>query len=206
MAKSKSLSTEAKIKQAAHQVFLEKGFSETTIRDVAKEAGSNIALVNYYFRSKKNLFNVVMLEKVQQMLGTLAPILKDETTTLEQKIDGVVNCYIDFLTKNPDLPTFILNEIRKKNFEFVSNARLDKIILESHFMKQLKVASGNINPVHFFISLLGMVIFPFVAKPMMLQIGLANEKNFKKMMRERKQLIPIWVNMMLQNQIVMNEL
>lgn len=206
MAKSKSLSTEAKIKQAAHQVFLEKGFSETTIRDVAKEAGSNIALVNYYFRSKKNLFNVVMLEKVQQMLGTLAPILKDETTTLEQKIDGVVNCYIDFLTKNPDLPTFILNEIRKKNFEFVSNARLDKIILESHFMKQLKVASGNINPVHFFISLLGMVIFPFVAKPMMLQIGLANEKNFKKMMQERKQLIPIWVNMMLQNQIVMNEL
>lgn len=206
MAKANSLSTEAKIKQAAHQVFLEKGFSETTIRDVAKEAGSNIALVNYYFRSKKNLFNVVMLEKVQQMLGTLAPILKDETTTLEQKIDGVVNCYIDFLTKNPDLPTFILNEIRKKNFEFVSNARLDKIILESHFMKQLKVASGNINPVHFFISLLGMVIFPFVAKPMMLQIGLANEKNFKKMMRERKQLIPIWVNMMLQNQIVMNEL
>ncbi|MBK7652099.1 MAG: helix-turn-helix transcriptional regulator [Flammeovirgaceae bacterium] len=93
------MSTEIKIKDAAHKVFLEKGFSATTIRDVAKEAGTNVALVNYYFRSKQNLFNVVMLEKVQQILGALAPILKDETTTLQQKIDGVINCYIDFLAK-----------------------------------------------------------------------------------------------------------
>ena len=197
VAKIKSLSTEARIKEAAHRVFLEKGFSATTMRDVAKEAGSNVALANYYFRSKQNLFNVVMLEKFQQLLGTVAPILKDETTTLDQKIEGVVHCYIDFLTKNPDLPTFILNEIRKKNFQFVSNARVDKIILQSHFMKQLKEASGNINPVHFFISLLGMIVFPFVAKPIMLQAGLVNEKIFQKMMQERKELIPIWVNTIL---------
>ncbi|HEY3402332.1 MAG TPA: TetR/AcrR family transcriptional regulator [Ohtaekwangia sp.] len=197
MAKTDPLTTENKIKEAAHLVFLEKGFSAATIRDVAKEAGTNVALVNYYFRSKKNLFNVVMLEKVQQIFGTLAPVLKDETTTLHQKIDGVVNCYIDFLTKNPDLPTFILNEVRKKNFEFVSTARIDKIIFQSHFMQQLKEASGDINPIHFLISLLGMIIFPFVAKPIMLQTGLVNEKIFQKMMLERKVLIPAWVNTIL---------
>lgn len=197
MAKEKSLSTEAKIKEAAHHVFLEKGFSAATIRDVAKEAGTNVALVNYYFRSKQNLFNVVMLEKIQQIFGTLAPVLKDETTTLPQKIDGVVNCYIDFLTKNPDLPTFILSEVRKKNFEFVENARIDKIIFQSHFMKQLKSESGDINPIHFLISLLGMVIFPFIAKPIILQTGLANEKIFQKMMLERKKLVPVWMNSIL---------
>lgn len=194
----KPVSTEIKIKEAAHKVFLAKGFSATTIRDVAKEADSNVALVNYYYRSKKNLFNVVMLEKVQQIFGTLAPILKDETTSLHQKIDGVVDCYIDFLTKNPDLPSFILNEVRKKNFEFVSTTRVDKILLQSHFMKQLKEKSGDINPVHFFISLLGLVIFPFVTKPLILQIGLANDKIFQKMMQERKELIPIWMNAILE--------
>lgn len=197
MAKAETGSTEARIKEAAHAVFLKKGFSATTVRDVAKKARTNVALVNYYFHSKQNLFNVVMMEKVQLMLGTLAPILKDETTLLPEKINGIVNCYTDFLTKNPDLPTFILSEIRKKNFAFVSNIRVDKILLQSHFMKQLKKQSGDINPVHFFVSLLGMVIFPFVAKPMMIQLGLVNEKVFEKMMQERKVLVPTWVNAIL---------
>lgn len=192
-----AISTKNKIKEAAHRVFLEKGFSATTMRDVAKKAKTNVALANYYFRSKKNLFDVVMLEKVQQILGNLIPIVKDEATTLDQKIDGVVNTYIDFLTKNPDLPLFILNEVRKKNFEFILNARVDKILLRSHFMKQLKEQSGDINPVHFFISLLGMAIFPFIAKPIILQIGLVNEKVFQKMMQERKELVPLWVNTIL---------
>ena len=195
--KTKLISTEVRIKEAAHKVFLNKGFSGTSVRDVAKEARSNVALVNYYFRSKKNLFNVVMLEKVHQLLGSLAPILNDETTTLDRKIEGMVNSYIDFLTKNPDLPTFILSEVRKKNFEFVTGARLDKIIFQSQFMKQLKEECGEINPVHLFVSLLGMMIFPFVAKPIILQTGLVNEKGFQKMMQERKALIPMWVNTML---------
>jgi len=198
VAKTELISTELRIKEAAHRVFLEKGFSAATIRDVAKEARSNVALVNYYFRSKKNLFNVVMVEKIQQIFGTLAPILNDETTSLSQKIDGVVNCYIDFLTINPDLPLFILNEVRKKNFEFVLNARIDKIVFQSHFMKQMKEEGGDVSPAHFFISLLGMVIFPFAAKPMMVQTGLVNDKGFQKMMLERKKLIPIWMDAILQ--------
>jgi AcrR family transcriptional regulator len=196
-----SLLTREKIKEAAHRVFLKKGFAATTIRDVAKESGTNIALLNYYFRSKKNLFNVVMLEKVQQIFSALGPILKDETTTLHQKINGLVNTYIDSLTKNPDLPLFILSEVRKKNFEFVTSAHVDKIIFRSHFMIQLKEESGNINPVQFFISLLGMIIFPFVARPTILQTGLVNEKVFQDMMQERKKLIPIWINAILQTKI-----
>ncbi|MBK7652098.1 MAG: hypothetical protein IPJ20_17165 [Flammeovirgaceae bacterium] len=65
-------------------------------------------------------------------------------------------------------------------------------------MKQLKEASGDINPVHFFISLLGMIIFPFIAKPIMMQVGMVNEKLFQKMMQERKELIPIWMNAILE--------
>lgn len=195
--KEKSVSAELRIKEAAHQVFLAKGFSAATVRDVAREAGTNVALVNYYFHSKQRLFDVVMLEKIQLLLSSLAPILKDETSTLHQKLEGIVNSYIDFLIRNPDMPTFILSEIRKQNFEFVSTARIDKIVLQSHFMKQLREESGDVNPVHFFISLLGMIIFPFVAKPMMFQIGLVNEKTFQKMMLERKELIPHWINAIL---------
>ena len=52
----KTSSTEEKIKEAAKRVFLGKGFSGCTSREIAKEAGMNVALVNYYFRSKNQLF------------------------------------------------------------------------------------------------------------------------------------------------------
>ena len=57
MAKKKSvevdLSTEEKIKEAAKKVFLKKGYAATRTRDIAEEAGINLALLNYYFRSKE---------------------------------------------------------------------------------------------------------------------------------------------------------
>ncbi|MFM7388296.1 MAG: TetR family transcriptional regulator [Bacteroidota bacterium] len=48
--------TEQKIKDAALTVFIQKGFVNCTSREIAREAGMNVALVNYYFRSKSKLF------------------------------------------------------------------------------------------------------------------------------------------------------
>lgn len=42
------LSTELKIKDAAAIVFQKKGFAATRTRDIAEEAGLNLALINYY--------------------------------------------------------------------------------------------------------------------------------------------------------------
>ena len=56
----KDISTEEKILISASKVFTEKGFSGTRTRDIAEEAGINLALLNYYFRSKEKLFEQVM--------------------------------------------------------------------------------------------------------------------------------------------------
>jgi hypothetical protein len=81
--------------------------------------------------------------------------------------------------------------------EFIPKSQVGKILQKSLFMKQLKAKSGNLNPVHFLISLVGFIAFPFVARPMMLQAGLVNEKEFRKMMEERKKLVPGWLRAML---------
>ena len=68
---AKDLSTEEKIKAAAKKLFTQKGFAATRTRDIAEEAGINLALLNYYFRSKEKLFELVMKENVQLFLGTM---------------------------------------------------------------------------------------------------------------------------------------
>ena len=53
--KMEDLTTEQKIAAAARKIFTQKGYAATKTRDIAEEAGINLALVNYYFGSKENL-------------------------------------------------------------------------------------------------------------------------------------------------------
>src|ERR1700712_1244053 len=111
-------STEEKIKEAARTVFTRKGFAATRTRDIAEEAGLNLALLNYYFRSKEKLFEIIMAEKMQKFFGVLSPIVNDATTSLEKKIEQMADKYVELLSANPDLPIFVLTEVRNNPEQF----------------------------------------------------------------------------------------
>lgn len=191
------VSTEEKIKEAARNVFMKKGFSATRTRDIAEEAGINLALLNYYFRSKEKLFELVMLEKFQEFFGVIFPVLNDSTTTLERKVELIADRYIKLLTENPDLPIFILSEIRTNAERMVANVRLDKVLGESQFVKQLHERRPAMNPVQLIMSILGLVVFPFLMKPLLVQTQKADDKVFNAMMQTRKEWIPKWFNSIL---------
>jgi AcrR family transcriptional regulator len=191
------LSTEEKIKEAARKVFTRKGFAATRTRDIAVEAGINLALLNYYFRSKEKLFNEVMLEKVQQLFGKLVPILHDTSTKLEIKIELIVNHYIGMLLENPDLPIFVLSEIRGKQEHLKKVLPLQKNIKDISFIKQLREKRPDINPIHFLLNIIGMIVFPFVAKPALETMDVLNKNEFQALILERKKLIPVWVKAIL---------
>ena len=190
------ISTEEKIKTAARTVFTRKGYAATRTRDIAEEAGINLALLNYYFRSKEKLFDLVMMEKMTSFFGTLAPILGDTVLTLEQKISAVAEKYTYVLTENPELPLFILSEIRMNPEQFVNRLPFKKLF-ESHFVKQLQERRPDLHPVHFLMNLLGLTVFPFIVKPVLITSGVLNEKAFNARAEERISLIPGWMNAML---------
>jgi AcrR family transcriptional regulator len=190
-------STEEKIKAAARIVFLKKGYAATRTRDIAEEAGINLALLNYYFRSKEKLFEQVMLEKFQKFFGVVVPILVDIDTTLEQKIELVANNYISMLLENPDLPIFVLSEIRNNPDRFVSNTQLKKILVDSQFVKQLHEKRPDLDPLQIIASLLGLTVFPFLMQPLLFSSTVMDKKGFVAFMEERRKWIPRWVNSLL---------
>lgn len=199
MAKAKQTdknSAEEKIKEAARKVFTQKGYAATRTRDIAEEAGLNLALLNYYFRSKEKLFDIIMLEKMQQFFGIIAPLLNNPGISLDEKIELIVSNYIDMLSQNPDLPLFVLSEIRN-NSEMFKSLQVGKLIQNSHFVQQLKEKQPDVHPLHFIVSILGMTIFPFVAKPVLQSIGALSQQLFTEMMKERKTLVPKWAKAML---------
>ena len=84
--------TEARILDAAAQIFLAAGYERTTIRAVASAAGVDAALVMHYFGSKQELFRQVIEtapvpglsgapgQAAEQILATLADRLANEPT------------------------------------------------------------------------------------------------------------------------------
>ena len=191
------LSTEQKIKEAARKVFTQKGYAATRTRDIAEEAGINLALLNYYFRSKEKLFEEIMLERIQQLFGTLVPILIDESTSLETKIDRLVSHYIDMLLEHPDLPIFVLSELREHPDRIQRKIPIATFLEQTNFFLQIRERKPDINPIHFMLNILGMTVFPFAAKPIFGSMESVQKTGFNNMMEERRKLIPSWVRAML---------
>ena len=101
-------SPEERIRQAAREVFTRKGYAATRTRDIAERAGINLALLNYYFRSKEKLFHLIMMETVQHFAMTIKDLLNDPDTGVEKKLELIISRYIDMLSREPNFPFFIL--------------------------------------------------------------------------------------------------
>jgi len=52
--------TRQRLLDAAARLFAEHGFNKVSVRDICKEAGANVAAVNYYFRDKWGLYREVL--------------------------------------------------------------------------------------------------------------------------------------------------
>ena len=195
---TKDISTEEKIKAAAKKIFTKKGFAASRTRDIAEEAGINLALLNYYFRSKQKLFDIIMMENFRQFIHGISTEVFNEEATLEQKFEKVIAAYIDFLTANPDLPLFILNEIRGNPAAISKTIDEEVKPVRAHFFKQLQQAgkSGKMptmDPFHFVANLVGLTVFPFVSRPILQRVTNVSDKQFLVFMQERKKLVPIWL-------------
>ncbi|SHG45735.1 TetR/AcrR family transcriptional regulator [Pedobacter caeni] len=193
-------STEEKIKEAASKVFTQKGFAATRTRDIAEEAGINLALLNYYFRSKEKLFDLVMMESLQKFMMGVKDILNDVNSSLTEKISLLASHYIDLLKANADLPLFILSEIRANPERLETKMGVKEMLLQSNFFKQLEATTKKtVDPVHFVMNIIGLIVFPFVASPMLMIIGDRSKTEFDALMEERKKMIPVWVDAMLKS-------
>jgi AcrR family transcriptional regulator len=193
--------TEEKIKEAARKLFTQNGFAATRTRDIAEEAGINLALLNYYFRSKQKLFDLVMMENFRQFLKGITVHFTDDKLTMNEMVEKIVAAYVDFLTEFPDLPLFILNEIRGNPSKIAAKINEEVGPMRSEFFKQLQAANKEgrtaLDPFHFIANLVGLTVFPFVGKPLLQRVTGVDDAKFHAMMQERKKLVPIWIKMMM---------
>ncbi|HET6151599.1 MAG TPA: TetR family transcriptional regulator [Marmoricola sp.] len=74
------------IRDAARARFLAEGYQAVTLRDVAGDAGVDVALISYYFGSKQGLFGAAMALPVNPATVVVAELEDPDVDTLAERM------------------------------------------------------------------------------------------------------------------------
>ena len=106
-------STQTRILTAASDVFCDKGFRKTTVRDICAAADVNVAAVNYHFRDKQNLFYQVLamwMEEFVDKSGLRDRMAQKEAP--EEKLREYIHSELGVLCTQNDPDGIQLNRAR----------------------------------------------------------------------------------------------
>jgi AcrR family transcriptional regulator len=190
--------TEQKILDAAEVVFHEKGFDGARMQEIADKASINKGLLHYYFKSKDALFDAIFNMAVKRMSGNINSILQMEIS-LEEKIDLIIDSYMNLLLRNSSLPRFVITEINKDSDRFIKkylSGEINSVFAKFIDSVQKELEAGTIkaiDPKHLFMNMISMILFPFVGKPLIQVLIGINNKEFHKLMLERREHVKAFI-------------
>lgn len=125
-------SKQIEILNVSLKLFAEKGFDGTSIRDIAKAADINVAMVSYYFGSKEKLLEAIVLYRVSGFRMILENLQFEEITPIE-KIKKFVALYVTKLFQNKDFYQIIhfeiVNQKRACDFSAFSEIKKKNLLL-----------------------------------------------------------------------------
>jgi len=181
---------EEEILVSAFQVFVEKGFENATMQEIAERAGIKRTVLNYYFRSKKLLYHQIAKTLMRQALPQMLKVLNGDLP-FEEKISSFVNNYIELALTNPFMPLFIINELNSLGIKFVENLLEGEKPTIEPFITQVntEIKEGRISPIEpiqLFMHIISLCAFPVLAKPMIMLVTQKNENEFKGLLKSRK--------------------
>jgi len=125
------------IVNSAVELFAEKGFEGTSIRELAAKAEVNVAMVNYYFGSKEKLFEAMVAQKAAYSRGMIDEIVKDKSLSDIEKIDRIIDGFVNRLFTNRKFHRIIHQELMLSQRENLQQAIVDILYPNSLAVKTL---------------------------------------------------------------------
>ncbi len=96
--------------EVAEQLFAKHGYEAVSVRQLASEAGVNLAMVSYYFGSKDGLFEELLQSKFPQTRGILEDLSESNMHPWE-KISRTIDLYVDKFFKGRAFHRVIMREM-----------------------------------------------------------------------------------------------
>lgn len=185
---------EEKIIEAARDLFVRKGFEQTSMSDIAQAAEINRSTLHYYFRTKEKMFQAVFGSIVVSFLPRIQLIFDEEATFME-KLSKVLDEYFSIFTANPFLPKFILSEIQRDVNQLLNVGRvlrLDQYLRAIGNVIEKEMEKGTIKSMplpEVLITFMSSVTFPFLSKNLVIALFYDDEAGFDRFLAQWKERI-----------------
>jgi AcrR family transcriptional regulator len=102
--------TERKLTDAAQKEFAARGFEAASVRDIARSAGVNSALVSYHFGGKEGLFE----EVIDGTMTDLGAKLAEAFASTPDVVEGTrraIGVYLEHLRTSDEFPRLVARSI-----------------------------------------------------------------------------------------------
>lgn len=155
-----------KLITAAKQLFVAHDYDKVSLREIAKSAQVDSALIGYYFQSKFGLFMAMLKETAAPITEQLS---KSESLVSEQSCGVLMTTYYRVMSENPDFPKLIFkiasmpNTDKTIDFKKILNQILpQKYIKLFTSMHEQGFLQDGVDPLCAQISFFSMMVFPFL--------------------------------------------
>ena len=178
------------ILKTAKDLFFKEGKFNATTQEIADAAGVNRTLINYYFRSRNNLFNVIFEDAIKEEEKQRETILFS-SLPFKQKIEQYLEDALRVGQEYPYLETYIVTKMNEGCFY---KEEEDWERFQSKFKEEFdeEVKKGNIENmdyIQFILNIASLVSFPIALRPLFQATLKLSEKEYDKILKERKEVI-----------------
>lgn len=195
MEKNNTEDIESRIIKAAKDLFMEKGFAETNMSDIAAKVGINRPVLHYYFRTKDRLFHSLFGSIVNTLIPKVLGIIKQQDLSVAERTEHIIDEYYSIFKMNPNLPLFMVREMHR-DFSLIEN-----LIKEEHFDQHLsaikqslqdEMDSGRLRqvPLRFlFMTFYSLLTMPFTARNLIMNVFIDDGETYEEMLAKWKPYI-----------------
>jgi TetR/AcrR family transcriptional regulator len=165
----------AALLKGARELFTRRDFKAVSVRDIARKARVNPAMVHYHFGDKEGLYRAMLEETVGPILQRLQDLVggneKNKQVSIPE-MPGIMSAMMKTLAHEPWLARLIVREVLAeegpfrevfvREFAVRGGGRLPKLLAR-------EIASGRVradlDPTLGALSFMSMALFPFIALP-----------------------------------------
>jgi TetR/AcrR family transcriptional regulator len=159
-----------KLIKAGENLFARKGLAGVSIREVSTAAGTNSALISYYFGGKEGLYSAV-LETQFSPIGIILDSMAGSKASAVEKIVEYARHVANVHRTQPFLTKFLMGEILNPSrfFEAIIRKYIERVYCFLTDTLKAGIAAGELRPdldvPAAALALAGMMNFYFISRP-----------------------------------------
>lgn len=170
------------ILSTAEELIAEKGFKDTSVREICKKAKVNVAMISYYFGSKEKMMNTLYEYRVQRSKQKFSEFTQTITNGRpDMQIKAIINFIVDELLKYKHFHGFVTQEMQHSestrtlltDFYLSSAVIIQKIIEKGISMGIFKKATKAEDLIS---TIIGTILFTIRNKPFYINFLECNEE------------------------------